>query len=99
MKITDRRYLNPAFLNKYLLAKGYKIDKAIKLFEEYWKWRQNERIDFLIMDDFTRLAQFKTLYPRQWYFNDKAGRPLLIEQLGRANFKEIFKVEPSNRDI
>ena len=92
MKIYYPRFLNPTFLNKFLLCKGYKLDKAIKLFEDYWKWRQTERIDFLITDDFSRFDQFKALYPRQWYFNDKMGRPLLIEQLGKANFKEIFKV-------
>lgn len=95
MHINNPRFLNPSLLNKFLLCKGYNVDKAIKLFTEYWKWRQQERIDILITDDFTRLEQFKTLYPRQWYFNDKMGRPILIEQLGKANFKEIFKVGDS----
>lgn len=99
MKINEPRFLNPALLNKFLLAKGYNVEKAIKLFEEYWRWRHQERIDMLIVDDFTRFEQFKALYPRQWYFNDKMGRPLLIEQIGKANFKEIFKVAGLDLDF
>ena len=93
MHITDPRFLNPVLLNRFLIVKGYNIEKSTKLFEEYWQYRQTERIDMIIMDDFSKLTLFRSFYPRSWYHCDAIGRPILIEQLGKAKFSEIFKVE------
>jgi hypothetical protein len=92
MQIHHPRFANATLMNKFLVAKDYNLDKAIKLFEAYIKFRVEKDIDRLIMDDFSRLQQFLTIYPRQLYFNDKEGRPVVIEQIGKANFKELFKV-------
>lgn len=95
MQIHNPRFLNPTLLNKFLVSKSYNVDKAIKQFEAYWKFRMEKDIDRLILDDFSRLQHFLVLYPREFYFNDKEGRPLLIERLGKANFSELFKVVAS----
>lgn len=92
MQIHNPRFLNPTLLNKFLVGKSYNVDKTIKQFEAYMKFRAEKDIERLILDDFTRIHEFLTLYPREFYFNDKEGRPLLIERLGKANFSQLFKV-------
>jgi hypothetical protein len=90
--INNPRFLDPVLLNRFLIAKGYNIEKATKLFTEYWEYRQRERIDIIIADDYSKLALFRTFYPRSWYHTDAFGRPILIEQMGKVKFSEIFKV-------
>ena len=94
--ITDPRFLNPALLKKFLVAKDFNIEKATKLFDNYWAYRGESQIDKVIELDWSKLEQFRALYPRSFYFNDMAGRPVLVEKVGKAKFSEIFKVRSAD---
>lgn len=92
MGITDPRFTNWSALNRFCQACDYNIEKSIKLFEAYWSMRHSKNVDGLIQQDWSGLLNVRAFYPRQFYKNDLYGRPILIEKLGRANFKELFKV-------
>lgn len=92
MKITNPRFLNPYILNNFLVTKAYNLEKTIKMFEEYLKFRLENKIDKLIEEDWSRFPMVKALYPRAFYHTDKQGRPILIEKLGKAKFSKLFKV-------
>lgn len=92
MKITNPRFLNPFTLNNFLASKAYNLEKAVKMFEEYLKFRLENKIDKLIEEDWSRFPMVKALYPRAFYHTDKQGRPILIEKVGRAKFSRLFKV-------
>jgi hypothetical protein len=91
--ITNTRFTCVHFLNKICQATDYNIEKAIKLFEEHMKMRQQYNVENMITEDWNLISQIRKFYPRQYYNTDLFGRPVLIEQVGKANFKEIFKVE------
>ena len=91
-KVNSARFIHPVLLHRFLAAKQYNIEKAMKHFDAYWTWRMANHIDALILDDFSRMAEFRSLMPKGWYYNDKSGRPVLIEQLGQANLSQLFKV-------
>lgn len=90
--ITNPRFLNPSKLKKFLVAKDFDIEKATKLFDNYYAFRAEAEIERVVERDWSRLESFKALYPRSFYFYDLASRPVLIEKVGKANFSEIFKV-------
>ena len=92
VKVNSPRFVHPVLLHRILKNKKYNIEKAIKAFEEIWKWRMLNHIDAIILEDYSRMDEFRLLCPRSWYFNDKIGRPILIEQVGKTQFGEMFKV-------
>lgn len=97
MKVTNPRFQNPVTLNRFLITKSYNLEKATKLYEDYLKWRLENNINDTIKGDMAKMQHFKTLYPKSFFFTDKEGRPLIIEQIGRTKFGELFKVDDSNR--
>jgi hypothetical protein len=92
IKVTNTRFQDPVRLNRFLVAKGYNLEKATKLYEDFLKWRLDNKINDLITGDLSNMATFKRLYPKAFFFRDKEGRPVIIEQIGKANLKELFKV-------
>lgn len=95
MMITNPRFQDPVRLNRFLVAKSYNLEKATKLFEDYIKWRVDSKIDDLITGDLSNLNTYKQLYTKAFFFRDKEGRPVIVEQIGKAKFKELFKVRSS----
>lgn len=96
MGITDPRFTNATALNRFCLANNYNIDKSIKMFQDYWSMRTAKKVDALILQDWSGIINVRAFYPRQFYKNDLFGRPILIEKVGQANFKELFKVDYNN---
>lgn len=93
LNVQNPRFQDPIILNRFLIEKGYNLEKAQKLYEAYLKYRIDQNINNLINEDYgTKMAVFKRYYPKAFFYQDKEGRPVLVEKIGKAKFSELFKV-------
>lgn len=89
--ITNPRFLNKERLKRFLAARDFDVQKAIRMFDDYWLFREESKIDRVIEEDWTGIAILKNLYPRAFFYTDREGKPVLIVKLGQVKFSEIFK--------
>lgn len=92
--MSNPRFQDPIILNRFMIEKGYNLEKSMKLYEDYLKFRLDNDINNLINEDYgTKMQVFKRYYPRAYFFQDKESRPVVIDLLGKANLGELFKVD------
>lgn len=82
---------------RFLKARKWDIEKTKKMLDDYFNWRTEN--DYYEICKFNFSPYHQTLrdnFLSGQYFTDKEGRPVLIEQLGIANPKELFKTFNEN---
>ncbi|KXS19269.1 hypothetical protein M427DRAFT_95357 [Gonapodya prolifera JEL478] len=85
-------------LLRFLRARRFDIAKTKLMFVNYLEWRTEFKVDELYESFvFTERAEVAKLYPRYYHKQDKDGRPLWIEHLGKLNSKEVFKTTTEQR--
>lgn len=87
-------------LYRYLLAARQSAAKAHGLVAATLAWRESAGVDALVRGfDFAERAAFLEAYPQGWHKCDRAGRPVFIQQLGRADVDRTLAVTTEERMV
>ncbi len=89
--IYDSNIINNNYLIRFLRARKLNIDKAFIMFKEYIKWREDFDIKNISNFEFPEESHVLTYYPQGLHKNDKEGRPIFYELLGKLDLNELLK--------
>ncbi|EMC99951.1 hypothetical protein BAUCODRAFT_30373 [Baudoinia panamericana UAMH 10762] len=85
---------------RFLRARKFDVQLAKKMFIECEQWRKQfgGGVDNLVRTfDYHEKAQVFAYYPQYYHKTDKDGRPLYIEQLGKADLDALRKITTDER--
>eukprot|EP00878_Enallax_costatus_P021465 GHUV01022722.1.p1 GENE.GHUV01022722.1~~GHUV01022722.1.p1 ORF type:complete len:454 (+),score=138.54 GHUV01022722.1:1181-2542(+) len=87
-------------LLRFLRARNYEFDKAIKMWLDTLQWRQEYDVDN-ILDNFVfhEREQFLMAYPQGYHKTDKLGRPIYIQLLGKIDIGTLKQITTEERMI
>lgn len=87
------RAADPTVLHRFLIAGRQSAPKAAALIEAMLAWREAKGVEETAATfDFSERAAFLKAYPQGWHKCDRAGRPVFIQQLGRADVDATLAV-------
>ncbi|CAG9332436.1 unnamed protein product [Blepharisma stoltei] len=84
-------------LGRFLRARKFNFDKAMEMFQNYLKWREEFQVDQIMSYEFPELEQVKTCYPHGFHKTDSHGRPIYIERIGALDLKRLFEITTEDR--
>lgn len=80
-------------LHRFLVASRQSPAKAVGLIEAMLAWRAADGVDSLVRAfEFTERPAFFEAYPQGWHKVDRKGRPVYVQQLGRADVDKTLAV-------
>eukprot|EP00775_Hariotina_reticulata_P010356 gene10356-10514_t len=87
-------------LLRFLRARNYEFDKAIKMWMDTLDWRREYEVDG-ILDNFLfhEREQFLMAYPQGYHKTDKLGRPIYIQLLGKIDISTLKQITSEERMI
>ncbi|KAG2453492.1 hypothetical protein HYH02_001712 [Chlamydomonas schloesseri] len=85
-------------LRRFLRARTYDFDKAIKMWTDHVHWRRENNVDTILQDfHFDERDKFLDAYPQGYHKLDKVGRPVYIQLIGKINVPAIMKCTDEER--
>ncbi|KIZ04390.1 SEC14 cytosolic factor [Monoraphidium neglectum] len=94
----ERVQHDPTVLIRFLAAGGRDPKKAAGLVEAMLRWRTDSGIDRLVREfEFAERGVCMEAYPQGYHKTDKKGRPVYIQQLGRADIDTVMAVTTEQR--
>lgn len=107
---TRERTTHPRFhdlmLLRFLRARKFEVEAAWRMFSEHLDWRENTGLDRLPEgrfspgapeESFPELPDIKRHYPHGFHGQDREGRPIYIERLGRLSLPELLATTSAER--
>lgn len=83
---------------RFLKARKFDFDKAIHMWAEMLDWRRENRVDFIIQEFvYDEHEEVQRYYPHGFHGVDRAGRPVYIERLGKAEPSKLMSVTTVDR--
>lgn len=102
-EVTALGCTNPPYDDGYLLrflrARKFDIPKTLIMWNNFLKWRIDNKVDAIASFEYPELPEVKKFYPHGYFKTDKQGRPIYIERIGALKIKELFKVTTEDRLI
>lgn len=93
---TDR--LDDASLLRFLRARKFDVEKTKEMFINCENWRKEFGVnDILETFHYREKSQVASFYPQYYHKTDKDGRPIYIEELGKVNIPEMYKLTTQER--
>ncbi|KAH9054142.1 CRAL-TRIO domain-containing protein [Lactarius vividus] len=90
--------LDDAALLRFLRARKFDVPKAKVMLLATEQWRKDEKIDELVQTfEFKEREEVNKYYPQYYHKNDKDGRPVYIEQLGKLDIKALYAITSQER--
>ncbi|GAA5829028.1 hypothetical protein JCM11251_004102 [Rhodosporidiobolus azoricus] len=89
-----------AILLRFLRARKFDIPKAKIMWIDTQKWKASFKVDELYETfDYHEKPAVDKYYPRYYHKTDVEGRPVYIEQLGKLDLTELYKVTTPERQM
>ncbi|GAA6060293.1 hypothetical protein JCM10212_002934 [Sporobolomyces blumeae] len=89
-----------AMLLRFLRARKFDVAKAKIMWIDTQKWKADFHVDELYETfEYSEKPEVDKLYPRFYHKTDIEGRPIYIEQLGKLDLNELYKVTTPERQI
>jgi len=70
------------YLLRFLRARKFDFAKAELMWNNFLKWRRDNKVDDINLYRFSELTEVKKVYPHGYFRTDKLGRPVYIERIG-----------------
>ncbi|KTW27935.1 phosphatidylinositol/phosphatidylcholine transfer protein SEC14 [Pneumocystis jirovecii RU7] len=83
---------------RFLRARKFDVHQAKTMFIECERWRKDFGVDDIVKTFcyHEKLDVFK-FYPQYYHKEDREGRPIYIEHLGKINLHEMYKITTEER--
>ncbi|VBB87667.1 Phosphatidylinositol / phosphatidylcholine transfer protein [Yarrowia lipolytica] len=87
-----------ATLLRFLRARKFDVPLAQEMWENCEKWRKEFGTN-TILEDFwyKEKKEVAKLYPQYYHKTDKDGRPVYVENVGKVNIHEMYKITTQER--
>jgi hypothetical protein len=90
--------LDDAALLRFLRARRFDVPKAKEMLLSAEQWRKEIKLDELVETfEFKEREEVNKYYPQYYHKNDKDGRPVYIEQLGKLDIKALYAITSQDR--
>eukprot|EP00345_Euplotes_harpa_P001804 CAMPEP_0168331946 /NCGR_PEP_ID=MMETSP0213-20121227/8658_1 /TAXON_ID=151035 /ORGANISM="Euplotes harpa, Strain FSP1.4" /LENGTH=362 /DNA_ID=CAMNT_0008335863 /DNA_START=26 /DNA_END=1114 /DNA_ORIENTATION=- len=89
---SDTRY-DDYYLLRFLRARQFKLDKALKMFKDFLDWRVEYRADeAIVLYKCPNIPEARKLYQHGYHGVDRVGRPFYIDQPCKFDIDELLQV-------
>ncbi|CAH6719684.1 SEC14 cytosolic factor [[Candida] jaroonii] len=90
--------LDDSTLLRFLRARKFDLEKTKTMFIDCEKWRKEFGTDTILTDfQYTEKPLVAKFYPQYYHKQDKDGRPIYYEELGKVNLTEMLKFTSQER--
>ena len=90
--------IDDATLLRFLRARKFDVMKALEMYTACEKWRKEYGTNTILEDfKYEEKPIVAKYYPRYYHKTDKEGRPVYIEELGKVNVTEMYKITTQER--
>jgi len=86
-----------AYLLRFLRARKFDLTKALQMWSNFYKWRQENKVDDINAYVFSEIDEVRKYYIHGYFRTDKIGRPIYIERVGLLKIQNLFKVTSQER--
>ncbi|KAH9483135.1 Sec14 cytosolic factor [Psilocybe cubensis] len=92
--------MDDATLLRFLRARKFDLVKAKEMLLAAEQWRKEFGVDDIIKNfDFKEKAEVDKYYPQYYHKNDKDGRPVYVERLGKLDIKALYAATTQERQL
>lgn len=99
-EIINKERCDDLTLLRFLRARKFDVALAYDMFFNCQKWRHEKKIDTIIQDfHYEEKPIVARYYPQYYHKNDKEGRPVYYEELGKVNLVEMLNFTNEERMI
>lgn len=90
--------LDDSTLLRFLRARKFDLEKTKTMFIDCEKWRKEFGTDTILTDfQYNEKPLVAKFYPQYYHKQDKDGRPIYYEELGKVNLTEMLKFTSQER--
>ena len=100
--VTKQSWYKPSrhsskLLKRFLIARGWNHDKALKMMSNTETWREKNDMDNITSFSYPEREQVSEIFVQYFHKVDKTGRPVRILQFDKADGNKLFAATTSER--
>ena len=92
-------YFDDYYLLKFCRARNFKLEKVIKMFRKFIKWRKEEEIEIIENFYYQDLEDVLKVFPHGFHKVDKKGHPIYYLLINKLNVDKLFEVTTQDKLI
>lgn len=99
-ELEDGFFGQDATLARFLVARGFQVNKAHQMYVESMHWRREYGADTVLEEfDFEEKDEVMQIFPHYHHKLDKSGHPIFFQQLGCKDFGDVLKITTVERYV